>query len=350
MSTDIVRRPGRLAARSETIRQQLPLLGKIKCGLKAKKKRPDGSEVEFPQSVDYFIASGKYADAFSKVYPDKPSKIEVIFFSDNPVDCCYERLVARDGAGNLVGESDGVAGRAWDLKADDYRFFSEGLSEERLLELATEITRAQGYNGKPTVRTQLTMQFILPKLPGVFGMWQLNTYATKSTIPQVLSTFDNVRETTRSIRGIPFDLLVHKHTSNNPSKQKRNYPVITLVPNISQENMELVGNWVATGQQLRGVLTPERIKAMTVTVKLAEAEPERPKPEPPLAPAGQLPLLGGGAMTAADYEAAIDGAADRESLLLIEREMTETYGGVASIPPVLLTYLRARLKAVGSGR
>ena len=38
-----------------------PRLGKIKCG-----KR---SEKGFPQSVDYFIATGKYAPLFDAVYP-----------------------------------------------------------------------------------------------------------------------------------------------------------------------------------------------------------------------------------------------------------------------------------------
>ena len=51
-----------------------PRIGSICVGLK--------NDKGLPQSVDYFIARGKYAGLFHKVYGDRPQTIQIIFPDD----------------------------------------------------------------------------------------------------------------------------------------------------------------------------------------------------------------------------------------------------------------------------
>lgn len=58
----------------------LPRVGFIKVGYK--EKATNGKE--YPKSVDYFIASGKYAGLFTKAYGEKPQTIQIGFPGRRP--------------------------------------------------------------------------------------------------------------------------------------------------------------------------------------------------------------------------------------------------------------------------
>ena len=93
---------------------KLPLIGKIKVGAKVQK----GGK-EFPTSLDYFVASGDYKHEFDKAFGDKPSKIEVVFMSDDFEAVCNERFEIRSGK-KLYGYGDGKLFYIYDKKADTY--------------------------------------------------------------------------------------------------------------------------------------------------------------------------------------------------------------------------------------
>ena len=54
----------------------LPRVGQIKIGM----KNANG----YPQSVDYFIPTGKYAGLFTQAYGEKPQTIQIVFPDDDP--------------------------------------------------------------------------------------------------------------------------------------------------------------------------------------------------------------------------------------------------------------------------
>ena len=53
----------------------LPRVGKIRIGVKNAKG--------YPQSLDYFIATGKYAGLFLQAYGEKPQIIQIVFPDDD---------------------------------------------------------------------------------------------------------------------------------------------------------------------------------------------------------------------------------------------------------------------------
>ena len=85
----------------------------------------------------------------------------------------------------------------------------------------------------------LTLNFIIPKVRGIMGLWQFSTKGSASSIPQVRDTFDAVLEQNGHASGIIFDLSVKMHTSQKPNTASK-YPVVTLMPNESEENIGMV--------------------------------------------------------------------------------------------------------------
>ena len=85
----------------------------------------------------------------------------------------------------------------------------------------------------------LTLNFITPKVRGVTGLSQFSTKGVASSIPQVRDTFDALLESNGHCSGVIFDLCVKMHKSNKPSDSSR-YPVVTLLPNESEDNLRMV--------------------------------------------------------------------------------------------------------------
>ena len=79
---------------AEKSRLILPRVGQIKIGM----KNANG----YPQSVDYFIPTGKYAGLFTQAYGEKPQTIQIVFPDDDPAKVCNERYEYRDDDGRLI--------------------------------------------------------------------------------------------------------------------------------------------------------------------------------------------------------------------------------------------------------
>jgi hypothetical protein len=233
---------GRIKREVENIR--IPIIGKIKCGMK--------NDKGLPQSLDYFIADGNYKAMFNKEFGEKPKNIEIIFLSDNFEDVCNERMEIRQGT-KLFAWGDGETFEVYSKAIDDYSTFT--IKERpKLLE---ECEQRSGGKWDAT----LTLRFLIPRIRGVFGVWQLTTKGENSSIPQIVSVFDKVKQIAGTVMNIPFDLSVDKVKSQKP-ESKSSFPVIRLIPNISQESLDTVRNFIESGKTFHGLLTDDRIEAL----------------------------------------------------------------------------------------
>ena len=258
---------------------RLPLIGKIRCG----EKKTNSAGKEFPVSLDYFIATGAYAAKFDEVY-DKPDKIQIVFISDDDFQSCYETWDGRDKEGRRAGYGDGETYYLWNYGKDDYtevKIAGDGADKARAT--IADFTKKHNVKWKQV----LTINFIIPAIKGVFGVWQLQTGGDKSSINAIRGTFDEIKESVGTIVNIPFDLCVKKVTSNKP-EAKSVYPVITLVPNISAENMEQLRAFFAAGLDIKklGMLNEQKLAALdphqqnTEVMAMAESdEPAKPAAE-----------------------------------------------------------------------
>lgn len=217
---------GRIKRAETSPRMGFPKIGNVKCGMKVSR----GGK-EYPTSVDYFIPAGKYAKYFTDVYGEKPQTLQVVFLEDRPELVCDERLELRDAKGKLVAYGDGVDFKVHEPKTDLYQPYSVEQYPDMLEKLA------QKHSGE--WKTTLTLRFLLPKISGVIGYWELSTRGKASSIPEITQVFDEVLKQKGFVKGILFDLHVHIHVSNKPDSKSR-YPVLTLVPNHSKENKKLI--------------------------------------------------------------------------------------------------------------
>lgn len=226
---------------------RLPLIGKIRIG----EKRTNSAGKEYPVSLDYFIATGSYASKFDEVY-QKPERIQVIFISDDDFQSCFEEWDGRDTEGRRAGYGDGVKYYLWEYGKNQYK-------ETQDRNEVTEFSKRHNVKWKQV----LTINFVIPAIKGVFGVWQLQTSGDKSSINAIRNTFDEIKELAGTVVNIPFDLVVKKVTSNKP-EAKSVYPVISLVPNISAENMEVLRGYLNAGLDIKrqGILSEEKLTAL----------------------------------------------------------------------------------------
>ena len=232
----------------------LPIVGKIRVGEKTKNNQGK----EYPISLDYFKATGNYATLFTEIYGEKPNQIQIIFITDDDKVSCHEEWEGREKkTGNLAGTSDGESFRLWNYQNERYEIFTDK-------DYLKKYTEEHGIQWSVI----LTLNFIVPKIKGVFGMWQLQTKGTKSSIENIINTYDSLKEHAGTICNIPFDLQVQKVTGQKPG-QKRKYPVISLVPHISAKNVEMVRNFLEGGGEINklGMLTDEKINQLQLNDK-----------------------------------------------------------------------------------
>ena len=215
---------GRILNKEKTKRLPFPILGRVACGEK--------SEKGYPRSLDYFVASGKYAELFKSAYGDKPSTIQIVFPSDNPELVCREEYEFRDTQGKLVASGDGETFKVWSSKSKAYTILSV-TEYPNLMEMVKSKYPSQEW------KITLTLNFIIPKVRGIMGLWQFSTKGSASSIPQVRDTFDAVLSGNGHCSGIVFDLSVKMHTSQKPTTASK-YPVVSLMPNESEEVLRMI--------------------------------------------------------------------------------------------------------------
>lgn len=222
-------------------RTSLPVIGKIRIG----EKRLSASGQEYPASVDWFLFdSDKYGDDARKVFGDKPRHIEVVFLYDEFDKSCFEQFECRDGAGKLLAKGDGQQFYSYNANTRTYDL----CSKESVIDAGTWAH-------------VLRLTFAIPRLEGIFGLWEFKTKAKESSIPQIRDAFDFVQGKAGTVKGIPFDLSVEMVTSNKPG-EKRKYPVVKLVPNVSTESIQIVRRMVEAGRDIPLIISNEALKAL----------------------------------------------------------------------------------------
>ena len=200
----------------------LPRVGQIKIGM----KNANG----YPRSVDYFIPTGKYAGLFTQAYGEKPQTIQIVFPDDDPAKVCNERYEYRDDDGRLTTEK--------------YPNLMQSITKR----YPNKKSRQPDCDGWEVT---LTLNFIVPLVRGVAGVWQFATKGTASTIPQIRETFDGMLAERGFCKGIIFDLNVQFATTQKPGDRSR-FPVVSLVPNESADNVLKVRKAWEPVKQLEG--------------------------------------------------------------------------------------------------
>lgn len=196
---------------------ELPEIGRLHVGMK--------SEKGYPQSIDWFRPTGKYADMFVRAYGEHPQSIQIIFPDDNPEKVCNERYEYRNDKGELVARGDGQTFEIWDGKR--YAPYTTHDFPD-IMEQVTKMNPTK--RGADNWDVTLTLRFIVPAVRGVVGVWQFSTKGAASSIKNIRNSFDGVQMMRGTVTQTVFDLSVQFAKSNKPGVSSR-YPVVSMVAN-----------------------------------------------------------------------------------------------------------------------
>lgn len=232
---------GRLKIREQEkggmVRSSIPLIGKIKVG--------ELSENGHPKSLDCFRATGQYAQLFHEELGDEPTRIPILFWSDDPAEVCNERWEGRNEEGDLYGYSDGLTWMIWDHAAEKY-VQRDPRSEQQVIKndprLAGKSAGNRTRTGHIRWKVRLTLRFLIPQVR-VAGGWSFTTGGKKTSIEEIRNSFDMVLAKAKTVQRIPFDLIVKKVKGSTPGAS-RSFPVVQLVPNLSEQNLLQVSQWI----------------------------------------------------------------------------------------------------------
>jgi hypothetical protein len=254
--------PGRIKKRAEEEdenRLGFSIIGKIKIGQKTDKG--------YPESLDYFRATGPHADAFHKTLGEKPSMLKIVFPTPFAEQCCNQRIEGRDSDGNLAVVSDGVNHKVWDHKSQQYLPADDEKLEE-VKKKGIEVIKGYGDNAKKTTvkvnnwNERLTLRFIVLEMKGILGIWELSTNGKASSIPNIIGNFDKMAEQAgRNMRLVPFDLSVAFAKGQKPGSQSR-YPVLTLVPTLNYESMLQLQDFKNIESEFNKLLTDDTVQRL----------------------------------------------------------------------------------------
>lgn len=226
----------RIKRKERTIK--LPVIGNIKIG----DKNTNGC----PMSLDYFRATGDYAKEFHDSYGDRPTVIKVAFLSDNDFESCHERMEIYKGS-KLYASGDGENFTLYSEK--DKGFVTKVIPEDKLNDFLAFVEAKVQDNPKYKIVWQhvLTLRFMILGVSGIMGVWQFSTRAGKSTIKNIIGTYDKVKELGGTVTRTLFDLKVQKVVSNKYGN-KNKFPVVSLIPNMTAESLNKIKNLDTTSQ------------------------------------------------------------------------------------------------------
>lgn len=208
---------GRIVRPEQTVILNLPEVGRLKIGMK--------NEKGYPQSLDYFRPTGKYAELFTQACGPKPSTLQIVFPSDNAEAVCNERYEYRDDKGALVSRGDGRTFEIWNGK--QYAPYSIEQYPNIMEQIAQKYPTKKGME---SWQVALTLMFIVPAVRGVVGVWRFDTKGGASSVKNIRNSFDSVLAIRGTVTQTAFDLSVEFAKSNKPGVNSR-YPVVSLVAN-----------------------------------------------------------------------------------------------------------------------
>jgi hypothetical protein len=224
--------------------KQISRIGNISIG----ERYTTDKGVESFRSIDYFRATGDYAQLFHDAYGDKSNRIKIIFPSDDArLSCCnyYEIRKGRQGYaygdGTFFNVADGQGGyKEITLKED---FENSAFKKE-----CEKVCSTDKHKGE--WKDKVRLNFFIHGVHGVTGYWQLITGASASSINNLVSTFHTIKGLTGGrIRGLEFELSVKMHKSDT-AFSKRIYPVLNLVCLRDIQELQIINRASAEGREL----------------------------------------------------------------------------------------------------
>lgn len=240
------------------------MVGTVKIGI----KHPDKG---YPMSLDYFVmdADTGIVEAFKREYGEQPKELTVFFPQDDDKNILRHFFEGRkDKAVFLQG--DGLS--------FNYHEPAKGVGLNSNISF-TDFEKAQKWIEEYSAKTgckvseRLEIFFMIPKIKTVFGRFRFTTGGSKSTISNLLSNIDMIKNASGGrIAGVPFRLTVEKVSTtvaDGGQNKAKQFPVVNMYPVLDEESIYQLEQFA----NIKGMITEEKINA-TRQIESNVKEPE----------------------------------------------------------------------------
>jgi len=186
--------------------RRMPRLGKIHLGV----KRPDGS----PMAVDYFVCPPEV----QKVFGEKPIELPILIPVEDPEQWASQFYRAYSQTRGLVCKGDGEGASCTVDKATG-KIAGRDSKEVERREIPCKGRGCPNYQAK-RCREIMNLQFLLPDVPGAWGVWQLDTSSINSII-NINNSARLIQAIFRRVRMIPLLLTLEPQDVISPEDGKK---------------------------------------------------------------------------------------------------------------------------------
>ena len=200
--------------------RRLPRLGKIRLGIKV---TPGGDKNPYPKATDYFVVP----DEVKELTGDKPTKLNIMFPSDDEEIVARQYLKAYSYSQGLVCKGDGsfairkidtATGDLVDKETQDWIFSPNWTCNP------DECVQYIGEHRQ--CRRVMNLVFLMPEIPGL-GVWQLDTSSFYSIL-NVNSCLTLIRALCGRVSFIPLILSLEPMEVTPPGVKRKTVHVLYI--------------------------------------------------------------------------------------------------------------------------
>lgn len=210
--------------------KRLPRLGKIRTGVKLTKTRDDGTEVEYPDEVDYFVCPPEVQKAFG----EQP-KMLWFYFPVDEVGLVAPHAYKKYGAAGLVCKGNGVS-----YVRDEGGCISEGMCprpDECDFAKRLKTNRKGEEQVVIECKAIMNLQVVIYRV-NAGGIYQIDT-SSWNAITNVLNVLAVVRNLFGQIRMIPLKLVRKPKETKFEGMKSLHWPIDIEVPTMEEMETEL---------------------------------------------------------------------------------------------------------------
>lgn len=242
--------------------RRLPRLGKVRLGLKKESPRTGNP---YPEATDYFVCP----DEVKKIYGEKPTELKIVFPTEDSPQQWLKRYSLTRG---LVCRGDGEKAVAQvDLRTGEIA--TRETEQTTLKEVTCDPENCPAYKAKQC-RPLMTLQFLLPDVPGALGVYQLDT-SSRNSIININSTLELVKACGR-VRMIPL-ILKLVPLEVQPEGKKKTVHILQLVsPYTFNELIQLMDR---SAKEIFMLPAPEEPPDDLYPAGVLDADEDEPPPQ-----------------------------------------------------------------------
>jgi hypothetical protein len=254
--------------------RRLPRLGKIRLGIKV---TPGGDKNPYPKATDYFVVP----DEVKELTGDKPTKLDIMFPSDDEEIVARQYLKAYSYSQGLVCKGDGkfairkidmATGALVDKETQDWIFSPNWTCNP---------DECQEYAGEHRqCRRVMNLVFLMPEVPGL-GVWQLDTSSFYSIL-NVNSCLTLIRALCGRVSFIPLTLSLEPMEVTPPGIKRKTVHVLYIRSSARLADIQrlaLVPPYKALVEVTESEEPPEDLipPEVVAAAEASRAEPEKEK-------------------------------------------------------------------------